>query len=75
MSSTGFRAFSSEEGIKIQPRRSRTKRRMCDDLDSVSGGDVGLRQEVLCGMQYEAPPNDGVPVPQVSCKYQVVGAE
>ena len=44
---------------------------MCDDFDSDSGGDVGIRKEVLCGMQYEAPPNDGVPVPQVSCKDQV----
>ena len=69
MSNTDFRSFSSKEGV------SRSKRRTCDDFDSVSGGDVGLRKEVICGMQYEAPPNDGVPVPQVSCKDQLVGAE
>ena len=44
---------------RTQPRRSRS---------SGSGGDGGLSTEVLSVMQYEAPPDDVVPTPQVSCE-------
>ena len=70
----GERGVTDFREVKRQPRRSRSRERKDEDLVSDSSGDGGVNKKKPRHMPDEAPPDDGLPVPQESCEDQAVSA-